>query len=276
MPHSVRVVTLCFLAPSLFCGNITYQVSPNPSVCHEVYLGRLSVPREPASRQRVSTGFCQPEIRRSNESELYLTVACEFLREVKESWVPCLEKYAVDLSQPNRVRRIDEKTWLSGTLIFNILNKHTLPSSPQAPGIIERGRVLARSGPKWSGVGAGPVDARFNEDMTKIAVNSWDGFDIEYNPLDPTVLFQSDKVRGNFWIDIYDIDSGERLLQIMGSFKKVGPRGFQWLSSWHGTRYFVVPVGGGYLGEMSDWRRLLVCDADAAARINSGGLKERK
>jgi len=214
--------TFCCFAPALFCGNITYQISPNPSVCHEVHLGNLSEPRVPDNpRERVTSGFCRPEMRATSESELLLTVACEYSRQFKQTWVACREKYAVDLSQPNKVRRIDETMWSSGTpLQWNEFGNWA-PRGPKDAGIMFGGRSFERSGPKWSGVGAPPVGASFNQGLTRIAVNSWDGFDIEYNPLDPTVLFQSDKVGGNFWIDIYEVGSGRRLLQIQGSFKKL-------------------------------------------------------
>src|ERR1700733_13406297 len=152
----------------------------------------------------------------------------------------------------------------------------TDPRHPTDPGISFKGRVFERSGPKWSGVGAGPVGADFSQDGSKISVNSWDGFDIRYDSLAPTVLFQRDKVRGQFWTDIYDTGSGERLIQIQGSFSGADPGGFLGEAGWYGTRFLVMPVGSTSWPGFFNLRRLLICDADSAARTNRSGLGERK
>lgn len=115
-----------------------------------------------------------------------------------------------------------------------------------------------------------------NQDGSRISVKSWDGLDITYDYADPTTLFQREKVKGQFWIDIYDTTSGQRLIKIQGSFQGARPSAFLGHAYWYGTRYYMMPVGSTSLPGAFNLRRLLICDADAAARMNAPGLKERK
>jgi len=57
----------------------------------------------------VSTGRCHPEIRAANETELYLTASCQLTIGFTETFPTSQEKYAVDLTHPNRARRIGEQ-----------------------------------------------------------------------------------------------------------------------------------------------------------------------
>jgi hypothetical protein len=192
--------------------------------------GALTRPREITYHgdEGVDAGYCHIEIRAAGETELYLAGACQLdTPDHHQSFPLTKEKYAVDLSRPDKVRHIDERTWQSAMPMWREGLVHgTDPRHPTDPGISFKGRVFERSGPKWSGVRAGPVGADFSQDGSKISVNSWDGFDIRYDSLDPTVLFQRDKVRGQFWTDIYDTGSGERLIQIQGSFSGADPAAF--------------------------------------------------
>jgi hypothetical protein len=225
----------------------------------------------------VNDGYCHIEIRAAGDTELYLAAACELMAHFTQTFPLTRETYAVDLSRPDKVRRIDEQAWQSAMPLqwggpFGGIS----PRHPTDSGISYKGGVFEKSGPRWSGVGAGPVAAEVSQDSSKISVNSWDGFDIRYDFLDPTVLFQRDKVKGQFWTDIYDVASGQRLIQIQGSFNGADPVLFLGQAPWYGTRYFVMPVGSTSWSGAFNLRRLLICDADAAARMSGSGLKERK
>jgi hypothetical protein len=261
-------------------GSMSYVVTQNPGACHEVHLGALTRPPEITYHgdEGVDAGYCHIEIRAAGETELYLAGACQLDTPYHDQSFPLTkEKYAVDLGFPSKIRRIDEETWKSAMpMTWEGLVHGTVPRRPTDPGISYKGRVFEKSGPRWSGVGAGPVGADFSQDGSKISVNSWDGFDIRYDFLDPAVLFQRDKVKGQFWTDIYDTESGQRLIQIQGSFSGAGPGKFLWHAGWYGTHYFVMPVGSTSWPGAFNLRRLLICDADAAARTNGSGLRERK
>jgi hypothetical protein len=112
------------------------------------------------------------------------------------------------LKLPNRVHRIDEQAWqLARPLWWSGYGGGIPPSHAADLGVSYKDRVFEKSGPRWSGVGAGPINASLSQNATRIAVNSWDGFDITYSFLDPTSFGQRNKVKGQFWVDIYDTDS---------------------------------------------------------------------
>ena len=63
-----------------------------------------------------------------------------------------------------------------------------LVPGPEVDGIIYNGHLLKRSGPKWAGVGAHPIEYLLSTSRSRAAVNSWDGFDIVYELLDPSAV----------------------------------------------------------------------------------------
>jgi len=271
-------VLLCCLGFRAFGGSMTYQVTQNPGACREVHLGQLTKPPEIKSYDDVSAaGNCHIELRSASETTLYLAAACQYDTPRSQTFPLTKEKYAVDLSAPDKVRRIDEQVWQSGKPVpWEGFIGEAVPNHPSDRGISYKGRVFEKSGPKWSGVGAPPVGAVASQGGSHIAINSWDGFDIEYDFLDPTTGLRRDKVKGQFWTDIYDSGSGERLIQIQGTFNGVGPNMFLWPARWYGSRYFVMPVGRTALLGNYNLRRLLICDTDVAQRMNGSGFKERK
>jgi len=138
-------------------------------------------------------------------------------------------------------------------------------------------RSREKSGPKWAGIGEGTVGSFISHDLARLAVNSWDGVDITYSFLDPTSFGQRNKIKGQFWVDIYDIASEQRLIQIQGTFRGAEPGNFQGHAAWYGDRYYVMPVGGTLGSGEFSLRRLLICDVDAAERSQGNTvLRERK
>jgi hypothetical protein len=176
MSSSGRAVFLgiCFSMQGIG-GSMTYTVTLNPEVCHEVRLGRLTAPRSvvPLSPDDADSGHCRIEIREAGERELYLTAVCGGRR----THLPAIEKYAVDLSGRRSTRRISEAEWEGATELPRSENRF-YPVSPEDRGVQYKGPVLERSGPGWAGRGSGPVDSLLSQSMNRGAVNSWDGYDI--------------------------------------------------------------------------------------------------
>lgn len=259
---------LCVSARA-FGGSMTYTVTLNADVCHDMRLGRFTVPAGTSPRPDVSTGYCHPELRSAGETQLYLTAACH---QRGDTWLPAPQKYAVDLIRPRAVRRISEVEWQAAPQLpwagFGGLDPH-----PTDRGIQYKGPLLERSGPKWTGVGNGPVRTQLSLSLTRAAVNSWDGFDITYSFLDPTSFGKRNKVVGQYWVDIYETSSGRALLRIRGSFHGAEPYQFQGQAAWYSDRYYVLPIGGTMGNGEFSLRRLLICDVDAAARKGDTGLK---
>src|SRR4029077_13251703 len=134
-------------------GNMTYTLTLNPDVCHEVYVGRLTLPVKAFPVSEVSTGWCRPEIRAAGELELFVTASCAGPR---AAWFLSTEKYAVDLSNRRDSRRISETEWQAAAQLSSNDN-HGIYPLPSDRGIHYKGPLLARSAPRWTGVGgSGP------------------------------------------------------------------------------------------------------------------------
>lgn len=246
-----------------------------------MHLGSLTKPPEISYiDDGVNAGYCHLEIRSAGETDLYLAAACQFDTPHSQAFPLTKEKYAVDLSRSDRVRTIDEKTWQSGQPLLRSGRGGIMPTHPTDQGVSFGGRVFDKSGTKWSGVGGGPVPEIVSPvvdlGLARIAVYSWDGFDIRYDFLDPSALFEKDKVKGQFWIDLYEVASGRRLAQIAGRFDGADPGRFMGNASWYGNRFFVMPIGKTSWPGTYNLRRLLICDIDAAARMSGSALKGGK
>ncbi len=254
---------------------ITYHVTQNPDACHEVRLPRLTKPPQVDYTHSVNVGYCHYDIRTAGEMELYMTTECGGVG--RDKFWPVKEKYAVDLSRPNSVRRIDEKAWEAAPPLPRATEGGYFPRADQSGVQVRGGPILERSGPKWTGIGQyQPVKTSLSWTMNRAAVNSWDGYDITYSILDPTALFKRNRIKGQYWVDIYDAAAGRSLVKIQGSFKEAGPYDFQGQAAWYSDRYYVLPLGPDVpLGELG-MRRLLICDLDAASRKDDQALKYRK
>ena len=254
---------------------MTYAVTLNQEVCHEVRLGRFTAPRgvvPVVPTDDALTGYCHIEIRTPGENELYLAAVCGGRR----THLPAIEKYVVDLSGRRGTRRISEAEWEGATELPRSENRF-YPVRPEDRGVQHKGPVLERSGSGWAGRGSGPVDSLLSQSMNRGAVNSWDGYDITYTFLDPSSFGKRNRVQGRYWVDIYDTGSGQPLVRIQGSFHGAEPYHFQGEAAWYGDRYYVMPIGRTLWDQYEfNLRRLLICDVDAAARKSEPVLRERK
>lgn len=245
----------------------------NPGACHEVKLGWMSAPREAYAPRGVVSGDCRYEIRVAGETVLYVSAVCG-----EPKSIPVPQKYSVDLSRKESVRRISEAAWNSASPLRSSRGGG-IPPQKDEPGVrYQGGPLLRRSGPKWAGEGYNlPNSATLAPSLKKVAVFSWDGFNIRYSFLDPTSFGRRNKVEGRYWVDIYEADSGQSLIRGEGRFKGVGPDILLGsATAWYGN-YFVMPLGRLVDGGASIMlQKFLICDADAANRQRDPGLKERK
>jgi hypothetical protein len=129
-------------------------------------------------------------------------------------------------------------------------------------GIPYKGHLLEKSGSNWPGTGDGAFYAPLSKSTTRAAVNSWDGISIVHSFLDPSSFGKRDKIKGQYWVDIYDTVSGQRLLLIQGTFSRVRPTAFQMEASWYGDRFHILSLGGSLPAGELGLQRLLICDLD--------------
>jgi hypothetical protein len=97
--------------------------------------------------------------------------------------------------------------------------------------------------------------------QSRIVTFGWDGL-IKYpggegiNPFNPA---SGGNYKGKYWINVYDVGSAARLIQIQGDFGGFDPFGDPRASLFLTGRYYVFSLDGG------KHRKLLICDVDAAA-----------
>jgi hypothetical protein len=172
------------------------------------------------------------------------------------------EKYAFIPVPPKPARQINETIWESASSLQAIEANWEQDRRPEIGYVEYRTKRFPKTGPRWPG-------HRYlvNPEVTRIAVLSWDGL-IEYGgsnilfgftALDPRYLRGAmfswfTHIHGKYWIDIYDIASTTRIIQIQGEFHGVEPDEFQGRSLWVND-YYVLPL------DTHGMRRLLVCNA---------------
>jgi hypothetical protein len=250
---------------SILAGSVSYSVTVNPQACHEIHLGRLTVPVGALPVYDVTSDYCRPDLRTAEEALLYATAACHG---PQNTWIPAPEKYAVDLSGSRGTHRISEQQW-------NAAQELPRSKSSFQPFLSSAFNSLRPSGTKWMGEGAVFPWSHLSPSGARAAINSWDGFDVTYTFLDPTSFGKRDKVGGKYWVDIYEFATARPLIRVQGTFHHAEPT-FLDEANWYSDRFYVMPVGRTSHGYEFNQRDLLVCDADKAERADSPPLKGRE
>src|SRR5579862_5288578 len=210
MNRALCIFLVCCLSAE---GRVTYRVTENASACTEVRIPKWTRRAQGGDPLwQIDAWGCGYDVR-TNGTSVYFGLSCG-----GAAYWRMTEKYAVDLNHPESIRQIDEATWEAGSVLD--------PSGP-APGIVKPRpeevnhpvNLFAMSGPKrGEGGGLSPGGSRKG-------VNSWSGTDRD----PPQLLFYEGSLRGfvvdmiraryngRYWIDIYDVASARRLVQIGGS-----------------------------------------------------------
>jgi hypothetical protein len=257
---------LTLLVCSAFAmGEITYQLSGDTAACSEIRIPKWTRPPKVDDFLAVASHSCGYDLRKSVDAIL-IGLSCGYSMKWRMS-----EKYVVDLRHPESIRLVDENTWETATVLdrgtdgfWNAFLKEG--ASPSR---------LAKSGPKWGGGAA-------SQGRSRGAVYSWSG--TLRDPIGPPpyegsvadslegLLFPWTQPRyeGHYWTDIYDVASATRLVQIRGDFHREHPDNFQGAARWFAGRFYLMPLEPNSLFHVPQnqdgMRRLLICDADAAAK----------
>ncbi|HEY3936472.1 MAG TPA: hypothetical protein VGL97_03540 [Bryobacteraceae bacterium] len=96
---------------------------------------------------------------------------------------------------------------------------------------------------------------RISQDGSFLAVNSWDGIIAISEPL----MFGRRQFDGHYYVDIYNVDSGQKALAVSGEFHGVDPHIFFEKSAWISKYYFVLPLDGELVH-----RRFIICDVEVS------------
>jgi len=166
------------------------------------------------------------------------------------------EHYAIMLGKTAPVRPTTDSEWN---------NAHPLPSFASSPDAtyndepynesqrrpyIYGGRSFAKSGLLW----ARQYQSLPSSDSRYLALNSWDGKGRGATDWWPTPSFDN---TGRYWIDLYEVATGTRVIAITGRTRYVEGDHFLEGEQWSGKRYFIFPLS-------KTLNPFLLCDVYAA------------
>jgi len=108
-------------------------------------------------------------------------------------------------------------------------------------------RTFAPSGRYWW---LSPSNStRLSVDKAHLALVSWDG---TVNIPEPFGIFQSTRMKGHYFVDLYHVPTGRRLALIRGTFRGIPPD-FATMSFWIEGPRFIMPAS-------EDMRRFVLCE----------------
>jgi hypothetical protein len=173
-------------------------------------------------------------------------------------------KFWVNL-RTGRVRAATQVEWNSGVLVrqsfrargpyFELEPENGAPSGDA---VLLKGKLFRKSGPQWP---LSAKHARVSPDGNWIAVQSWEGKNYANGDIP---LFAPRGGHGKFFIDLYEVSSGQRFALIAGqqhdTLRADEPLiGTFWLES----RYFILQLG-------SHLEKMLVCEVPTSPSTDSG------
>ena len=164
-------------------------------------------------------------------------------------------KYEVDLSDPKApVRPEDNEAWKSATII-SLTRKRAFDLAGVREKPIEfHGFVFDKSGELWAG-----LDNLLSPDQALLVLQSWTGTAAIYDGPYDIGWGLLVGYRGKVFFDIFNADSGKKLLTIQGRYATGNPEGVINRTAWVTERYFIVPMG-------EHLERYLVCEFGRSRR----------
>jgi hypothetical protein len=167
--------------------------------------------------------------------------------------VPGEEHYEIDMGPPPRLRPITQDEWsrqtpLSITARTAKTTRAFYPESDTAVRAVEfAGRSFPKTGPRFPFADRDATSVSATEKF--LTVHSWAGTE---NTCDAFLCFGLPP-HGRYWIDLYDVSSGKRVVALSGRYWNLEAVGLFGATIWLGDRYFVLPLTG-------DLRTFLFCD----------------
>jgi len=237
------------VAPVLLRGDVTIHITPYPKAC-----AVASLPRWRGINMRFSIGNhlncqgCDYTFRAINGGVLAgLHCDCRLSQKPGDS----IEKYAISLDT-KKVRRATQSEWDQADpyLTFRV-GADSLGRSLEAGQKVKyKGREFDKSGSKWP-QGQDPSLVSANGNF--LAVNSWDGV-LAYVENGGLLPFYRDHLDGHYYVDFYNVSSGQHLLTLQGEFHGVDPQELFDKSGWISKSYYLLPL------DEKGMRRFVLCD----------------
>ncbi len=164
---------------------------------------------------------------------------------------PSPSHYAFRFDNSKSVRAISDREWDLGEPLLPFRFAAGDRFHIEGPGLrLPDGRLLPRHGKGWTEYSIiGP--ALISPDDIYVALLGRDDSHDVFHPIQ--------NVRGGrYYTDVYEVQSGTRIIGIKGSFQTIAEDKFQQRSLWLKKRYFILPLS------FEGMRRILVCDVKAA------------
>jgi hypothetical protein len=160
------------------------------------------------------------------------------------------DKYRIDFAT-GRVKKATESEWNAAKsyVVFRDSAWRKYDTTPEGR-LRYEGKLFSRNGtqwPRWAAPG------RVSVNGGSLAVYGWDGeirIASEYD-----LLFKQNRIKGTYYVDIYDGNSGARALYLSGSFDGVPPDDLFGRSAWISTHYYFLPL------DTQNMNRFVLCDA---------------
>lgn len=167
--------------------------------------------------------------------------------------VPGDEHYEIEMGKTPRLRLITQDEWLTQEPVpITVKAAKTVRAFyPESDKTVRAVKFVGRSFPK-----TGPRFPFNDRDATSVSakekfltVHSWSGTE---NTCDTFLCFGLPP-HGRYWIDLYDVASGQRVVEIKGRYWDLEAAQLFGATMWLDDRYFVLPLNG-------DLRTFLFCD----------------
>ena len=159
--------------------------------------------------------------------------------------------FEVDLSDPKAIARpIRDEKWQAGTVLpFTQTRTRTSgPDLPRGDTVMFNGYEFRKSGIQWS---ISPDEALLSPDRSWIVLRSWSGTLSHSDDIPGGLEFGES--RGQLFFDIFNTDTGRKVVTIVGSYVDIHPSEAIGKAGWLTERYFMVPLG-------EHRERCLVCE----------------
>jgi hypothetical protein len=240
--RSIVLAVASFSVHTVYAGSVTVSLANARNACRVISLPKWDSAPPPAGSELAF---------RAHDNGMLVGLS---FPEV-EFRVYSPSKYAVDL-RTGKIRKASEEEWQSAEQYRSVRDWKALPGITTQPNerLNYRGKEFRKRGAKWPD---GTEEAsRLSGDGNKLAVYSWDG--VDYPGGDLASLDRA-RIKGNYYVDVYDTASGLVLFSLDGRFRGIAPWKLFRGSAWITDRIYVLPLDGNRMN------RFVLCDLKQTA-----------